>query len=390
LAAEVIRGGETARGGDTARGGGAASAPIAVDAMGGDEGPGVVVAGVLQAIREYGGKYIVVGDRAAIEEAISAAAGADSAVAGEREAISILHAEDVISMHDSPVEAVREKTRSSLVVAAREVREGRAAALISPGNTGAVLAAGTLLLGRIRGVDRPGIATVIPTSTHFSVLIDVGANVDSRPTHLLHFAIMGSIYARAILGIHDPRIGLLSVGEERSKGNELTKEAFPLLEEFFRTNPQHGRFLGNVEGRDIVNSSADVVVCDGYTGNVVLKFGEALAFAIIDLMRERITATPIRKLAAFMLKGAFREFKKKIDYAEYGGAPLLGVKHPCIICHGSSGPKAIKNAVRVARQALSTDICGRIETMIPRESRNPAIAPINAPSPGMQEKRSVA
>lgn len=327
--------------------------PIAVDAMGGDKGPDVVVDGVLSAIKDHGGEFVLVGDGAQIERRL-ASQGAKS-----HPSIRVLHTDEWITMADSPVDAVREKTKSSLVLAAREVKEGRASALISPGNTGAVLAAGTLLLGRIRGVERPGIATVLPTAEGHSVLIDVGANVDSRPTHLFQFGIMGSIYANAIVGIREPRVGLLSIGEEQSKGNELTREAFPLFQKL-----EHGRFLGNVEGRDIINGRADVVVCDGFVGNVVLKFGEGLSFTIIDLMKERILATPLRKMAAFLLRGAFREFKKKIDYTEYGGAPLLGVRYPCIICHGSSGRKAIKNAVRVTREALEKNICEKIESAV--------------------------
>lgn len=327
------------------------SLPLAIDAMGGDNGPGVVVEGVLEAIKAHGGEFLIVGDSGLIQKHL------DRFKARNHPSIKVIHADEVISMIDSPVDAVREKTRSSLVLAAREVKEGRAAGLVSPGNTGAVLAAGTLLLGRIRGVERPGIATILPTAGGHSVLIDVGANVDSRPKHLLQFGIMGAIYATAILGIREPRVGLLSIGEEKSKGNELTREAFPLLERL-------PNFLGNVEGRDIINGNADVVVCDGFVGNVVLKFGEGLAFTIIDLMKERLLATPLRKLAAGFLKSAFSEFKKKIDYSEYGGAPLLGVRYPCIICHGSSKSKAIKNAIRVTREAIDAGVCAKIEEMI--------------------------
>lgn len=328
--------------------------PIAVDAMGADLGPGVVVEGVVDAHRQFGGRYLVAGRRQELEPALDRLG-----VLGHPD-IEILHADDVITMGDSPTEAIREKKQSSLVLAAHAVHEGRAAALISPGNTGAVLAAGTLILGRIPGVARPGIATVIPTSSGHSILIDVGANVDSRAVHLLHFGIMGAIYANAILGITEPRVGLLSIGEERSKGNELTRETLALFESFFDTSRHFGRFLGNVEGRDIVNGRADVVVCDGFVGNVVLKFGEGLAMTIMQLFKERLTATPLRKIAAYALRGAFSEFRRTIDYAEYGGAPLLGVKQPTIICHGSSGSKAIKSAVRVARQALDLGICDRI------------------------------
>ncbi len=328
--------------------------PVAVDAMGGDKGPGVVVEGVVAARREFGGRYLIAGRPADLEpelRRLGAASDPD---------IELLPAPDVITMEDSPTDAVREKKQSSMVLAAKAVHEGRASAFISPGNTGAMLAAGTFVLGRIPGVSRPGIATVIPTVTGHSVLIDVGANVDSRPVHLFHFGVMGAIYASAILGIPEPRVGLLSIGEERSKGNELTRETLEMFESFFTSSRHVGRFLGNVEGRDIVNGRADVVVCDGFVGNVVLKFGEGLASTIMKLLKEQLTATPLRKLAASALKGAFREFGRKIDYAEYGGAPLLGVRQPTIICHGSSGPKAIKNAVRVARQALDLGICDRI------------------------------
>lgn len=328
--------------------------PIAVDAMGADKGPGAVVEGVVQARREFGGRYLVAGRPEVLEPELKRLGASGDA------SIEILAAPDVITMEDSPTEAVREKKNSSMVLAAKAVHEGRASAFISPGNTGAMLATGTFILGRIPGVSRPGIATVIPTVRAHSILIDVGANVDSRPVHLFHFGIMGAIYAQAILGIAEPRVGLLSIGEERSKGNELTRETLELFEGFFTSSRHFGTFLGNVEGRDIVNGRADVVVCDGFVGNVVLKFGEGLASMIMTLLKERLTSTLPRQVAAFALKGAFREFGRKIDYAEYGGAPLLGVRQPTIICHGSSGPKAIKNAVRVARQALELGICGRI------------------------------
>lgn len=333
--------------------------PIAIDAMGGDRGPAAVVEGILRARARFGGKYLVFGRPHVLEQEFQKLSGSIP------EEIVIRPADEIITMDDAPVEAIREKKNSSLVLAARAVREKNAAAIVSPGNTGAVLAAGTLILGRCRGVERAGIAAVIPTPEHYSVLIDVGANVDCRPIHLLHFAIMGMVYARVTLGIQRPRIGLLSIGEERSKGNELTLAAAPLCEQFFRSiDSDRGVFLGNIEGRDIVNGRADVVVCDGFTGNAVLKFGEALAFTITDLLKERITAGPVRKIGALLLRGAFRELKNKIDYSEYGGAPLLGVRSPCIICHGSSNPRAIMNALRVAREQIEQDICGRIERMV--------------------------
>lgn len=333
---------------------------VAVDAMGGDKGPGVVVDGVLEALREYPNRILLAGDETVLTEALAARGALN------HPDITLLPAPDVITMEDSPVEAVREKRRSSLVMAARAVRDGRAAALLSPANTGAVLAAGTLIVGRIKGVERPGIAALIPHKKNgFTVLIDVGANAESRATHLLHFAIMGMAYGRAIIGIESPRVGLLSIGTERTKGNELTKEALPLFERFFDGNAAFGAtFLGNVEGKDITNGNADIVVCDGFVGNVLLKFGESLAFTFMDLLKGHLTENPLRSAAALMLRSAFRDFKKRIDYTEYGGAPLLGVKHPCIICHGSSNAKAIKNAIRVAGEEIAQDVCGRTAAMI--------------------------
>lgn len=329
--------------------------------MGGDKGPKVVVRGVLESLKRADNRFLLVGDSREMEPELRKA---DSSVRGK---IEVLHADDTITMDDSPVEAVREKRQSSLVVAARAVREGKAQALVSTGNTGAVLAAGSILLGRIKGVERPAIGTVIPSSTGHSVLIDVGANVDSRATHLLHFGVMGAIYAKTILNISEPRVGVLSIGEERKKGNELSREAVHLFDEFFETKglPENlGKFLGNVEGRDIVNGRADVIVCDGFVGNALLKFGEGLVSTVGSLMKEEIMASPMRKAGALLIKGAFDAVKKRVDYAEYGGAPLLGVKSTCIICHGSSDEKAIMNAVRVARESVDADICGRIGEVV--------------------------
>ena len=331
---------------------------VAVDAMGGDKGPEVVVEAVVEAQKYYGGKYIIVGDQKVLEPLLNKFGAASN------KDIKFLHAKDVVTMDDSPVEAVREKTDSSLVVAARTVRAKKADALVSPGNTGAVLAAGTLILGRIHGLERPGIAIPMPTATGYSVLIDAGANVDSKAIHLLNFAVMGSIYAQTIINIPSPRIGLLSIGEEESKGNELTRESFPLFDKTFKEKTEYGKFIGNVEGRDIANGKCHVIVCDGFTGNVVLKFGEGLAFTIIDIMKQRLLANPLRRVATLILKRAFAEFKKKIDYTEYGGAPLLGVRSPCIICHGSSNKKALRNALRVALLSIDQNICGKIQDFV--------------------------
>ncbi|GIW12498.1 MAG: phosphate acyltransferase [Dehalococcoidia bacterium] len=310
---------------------------IVVDAMGGDHAPTEVVKGALRAAQTLPLPITLVGQRAAIERAL----------AGQPlpPTLSVLEAPTVIGMDEHPARAVRSRRDSSVVVGIERVRE-RGGAFVSAGNSGATMAAALLVLGRLPGVARPALATVFPTQQGRAVLIDVGANADVRPTWLRQFALMGSLYAEKVLGIPHPRVGLLSNGEEETKGNQLVQEAFPLLKCAPIT------FLGNVEGRHLPAGVADVVVTDGFTGNVVIKLAEGIAETLFALLRRELTATLPRRLAAAVLRPAFRRVASRLDYAEYGGAPLLGVRGVVIIAHGRSDARAIAAAIRVAKEAL--------------------------------------
>jgi glycerol-3-phosphate acyltransferase PlsX len=272
--------------------------------------------------------------------------------------ISIVHAPEVIQMNEQPAVSVRRKKNSSIVMATRLVKEGEASALVSAGSTGAAMAAALLGLGRIKGIDRPAIAGVLPNVKGFTVLLDIGANTDCKPHNLLQFGIMGYLYAKNILGVEEPRVGLLSNGEEKTKGNETTLSAFPLLTD------ADINFIGNVEGRDIFCGGVDVVVCDGFVGNIVLKAGEGLAMALYKMMREEITKSWLAKIGTLMAEPALRMFKSRVDYAEYGGAPLLGVDGISIICHGSSTSRALKNGIGVARQSVEKGLVKSIRESI--------------------------
>ncbi len=323
---------------------------IAVDAMGGDFAPGEIVKGALLAAKEYNQALILVGD----EEQIRAEMGSHSL----DNLISIVHAPEVIQMNEQPAVSVRRKKNSSIVMATRLVKEGEASALVSAGSTGAAMAAALLGLGRIQGIDRPAIAGILPSVKGFTVLLDIGANTDCKPHNLLQFGIMGYLYAKNILGVEEPRVGLLSNGEEKTKGNETTLAAFPLLAD------AGINFTGNVEGRDIFCGNVDVVVCDGFVGNIVLKAGEGLAMALYKMMKEEITKSWLAKMGMLMAEPALRMFKMRVDYAEYGGAPLLGVDGISIICHGSSTSRALKNGIRVARQSLERGLVRSIRESI--------------------------
>jgi glycerol-3-phosphate acyltransferase PlsX len=333
---------------------------IAVDAMGGDHGPAVVVEGAVAAVREYGASVILVGDRTAVAAEIER-------VGARSLDIEIRHASEVVGMAESPSQALRRKRDSSLRVSAELVRDGKAAAFISAGNTGAALAISMFVIGVLRGIDRPAIAAVLPSLRGFSVLIDAGANVAPKPWHLFQFAIMGHVYARDILGLELPRVGLLSVGEEEGKGNDLTRETYDLLKES-RLN-----FIGNIEGRDVYNGSCDVIVTDGFTGNVALKISESLAEMVGAMIKEELTRDIRSKVGAALAVPAFGRFKKRVDYTEMGGAPLLGIDGAAIICHGASPVKAIKNAVRVAAEwakaGLNEHIKAALEAEIARGGR---------------------
>lgn len=270
--------------------------------------------------------------------------------------IEIHHASEHITMHDSAARAVRTKKDSSIRVASRLVREGVAHGLVSAGNTGAVMATAKMVQGVVPGVDRPALATVFPTLKGTpAVMVDVGANVDCDPRMLAQFAVMGEIYSRLIFHTKNPKVGLLSIGEEEHKGNELTRAATPELKKL------HLNFIGNVEGRDLYTGKADVIVCDGFIGNVALKVSEGIVDVIKQMLQESLKATITRQIGYVLSRSAFLEFKKRVDYSEFGGAPLLGVRGVCIICHGRSNANAIKNAIRVAREFAEGDVNAKIE-----------------------------
>lgn len=330
---------------------------VAVDAMGSDYAPKEIVLGAVQAAKEYQCEIILVGDQIQIQQVLNTVEN------WENLNISIHHASETIEMDEHPGVAVRKKKNASVVLATRLVKEGVCDAVVSAGSTGAAAAAALFGLGRIKGVERPTIATPIPNLTGTTVLLDSGANVDSKPKHLVQSAVMGSIYAQYILGITSPRVGLLNIGEEETKGNEQALATYPLLKQLQTIN-----FIGNVEGRDIPQGTVDVVVCDGFVGNVVLKFGEGLSRSIMQLVKESVKNSGIlTKLASLMVLPALNGLKKKLDAAEYGGAPLLGVNGCFIICHGSSKAKAIKNAIRVAIEFTQNRVVEHIRENIEQE-----------------------
>jgi len=328
---------------------------IALDAMGGDFGPAVVVEGAVAAASEYGLSSVLVGDRAAIEREI--------ARLGARELpLSIHHASQVVGMAESPSQALRRKRDSSLRVAAELVKDGECGALVSAGNTGAAMAIGMFVLGVLPGVDRPAIAAPLPSLSGYTVLLDAGANLDPKPRHLFQWAIMGHVYSRDIVGNSNPRVGLLSVGEEEGKGNELVREAYEQLRD------SSINFVGNVEGRDVYNGRCDVVVTDGFTGNVCLKISESLAQMLTEMIRQELSRDVVSRAGAALSRAAFARMKKRVDYTEMGGAPLLGINGASIICHGASPVKAIKNALRVASEWVRNDVNEHIKTALEAES----------------------
>lgn len=320
---------------------------IAVDAMGGDNAPVIEVEGAVAAAKEYGIAITLVGDEVRLRQELGKYQTKDLA-------IDIHHASEVVGMYDSPSDAVRKKRNSSVRLAFELVSEGKAFAAISAGNSGATMAAGMFVLKRIAGIERPAIAQIFPTLKGKTLVLDVGGNVDCKPTHLAQFAIMGQVYAKYAMGIENPRIGLLSNGEEDSKGNELTRDTNLILR---RTSLNYS---GYVEGRDIFNGAVDVVVCDGFVGNVVLKLSEGLAEAISAMLRREIMDDISAKMGYLLMRGAFGRFKKIIDYAEYGGAPLIGINGVGMICHGGSSAKAIKSAIRFAHEYANSGVTSRI------------------------------
>ena len=330
---------------------------IAVDAMGGDYAPEEVVLGAVEAVETYDLDVVLVGDETKIHNVFT------TYNIKPNKRITIVHASEVIEMGEHPAQAIRKKKDASIVVATKLVKDGTCDAVVAPGSTGAAVTAALLGLGRIKGIERPCIATPIPSQKGITVLLDSGANANSKPKHLVEGAIMGSHYAKYILGIDKPNIGLLNIGEEASKGNELAQATYPLLKKLKTIS-----FYGNVEGRDIPKGTVDVVVCDGFVGNVILKFGEGMALFLIRLVKERIRDGGfLARLGAMAVYPALKSLKKRLDFTEYGGAPLLGVNGSFIICHGSSKAKAIKNAVRVASELVEQDVVGHIRKSIEEE-----------------------
>lgn len=329
-----------------------AASRIALDAMGGDHAPGEIVKGALLAAEEYPNVEIaLVGREEVLRETLGASLPSR---------ISIVDAREVVDMTDNALAPLRRKRNSSIRVCANLVAEGKADAMVSAGHTGAAMTSAYKVLGTIEGVSRPALAAVLPSQAKggYTVLLDVGANVDAKPAYLREFAVMGHFYAQMIFGVAEPRVGLMSIGEEEGKGNELTKETFRVLKETGLN------FMGNAEGRDVFNGNMDVIVCDGFIGNVVLKASESLAEMMGKLIREELTRSATRKVGAMLAKGAFADIKKRTDYSEYGGAPLLGVNGGCIISHGRSSAKAIKNAIRVARNFAMNQIDVKIREKI--------------------------
>ena len=325
---------------------------IAVDAMGGDHYPRPEVEGALQAVKSLGVRVVLVGREEVVRNELERHSG------WQEWPIEIRHASEQITMEESAGKAVRSNKDSSIRVASRLVRDRVAQGVVSAGNTGAVMATAKLVQGMLPGVDRPALASAFPTlSSKPAVMLDVGANVDSTAKMLAQFAVMGNAYSRVIFRTARPRVGLLSIGEEEHKGNTLTHEAQPLLKSL-----KNLHFIGNVEGRDVYTGAVDVIVCDGFVGNVALKVSEGLVDVVRQLLKQSLKASITRQVGAYLAQGAFNEFKKRVDYSEYGGAPLLGLNGICVICHGRSNAKAIRNAIRVAKEFAEGNINERIAT----------------------------
>lgn len=327
---------------------------IAIDAMGGDHAPKEIVEGVFQAVEDFKDvEFLLYGDEAKMAPYLK-----------QHERVQVIHCSEVIEGTDEPVRAVRRKKDASMVRMAQAVADGEADACVSAGNTGALMAAGLFIVHRIDGIDRPALATTLPTldGAGFDML-DLGANADAKPENILQYAIMGSIYAKQVRGIEKPTVGLLNIGTEDKKGNDLTKQAFKLLKEQNDIN-----FIGNVEARELLNHAADVVVTDGFTGNMVLKTIEGVAGNIFAMLKEEFLSSTKTKVAAMMMKNNLKNLKTKMDYSEYGGAPLFGLKTPVIKAHGSSKAQAIYSAIRQTHIMVEHRVCQTIDQTISKEN----------------------
>ena len=336
----------------------AASQVVALDAMGGDDAPAPELEGALQAVDEGLARVILVGDEEKLRAGLRAL-GKDPGEYGDR--LRLHHASEVITMDDHPAQAARAKKDSSMRVAFELVKKGDAGAVVSAGNSGAMMACGLFVLKRLHGLDRPGVCTTFPSKTGVCALIDMGANVDVKAVTLAQFAVLGATYVRKLHEIARPRVGLLSNGSEDTKGTELLRETLAMLR---RVTNDDFEFRGFVEGRDIFGGDIDVVVTDGFTGNVVLKTAEGAATVIGKMLKEEIFASPLRKLGALLLRGAFRSLQRRIDYAEHGGAPLLGVEGNVVVCHGGSNGKAIKNGIKMAARLSSAGLVEAVKAAL--------------------------
>ncbi|MBQ0139256.1 MAG: phosphate acyltransferase PlsX [Kurthia sp.] len=327
---------------------------IAIDGMGGDNAPKEIIEGVFSAIEDFQDvEFLIYGDQEKMAPYLK-----------EHKRVTVIHCSEVIEGTDEPVRAVRRKKDASMVKMAQAVADGEADACVSAGNTGALMAAGLFIVHRIEGIDRPALATTLPTMDGVGFdMLDLGANADAKPENILQYAIMGSIYAKQVRGIENPTVGLLNIGTEDKKGNELAKQAFKLLKE------QQGiHFIGNVEARELLNHAADVVVTDGFTGNMVLKTIEGIAGNIFGMLKEEFMASTKTKVAAVMMKKGLKNIKTKMDYSEYGGAPLFGLKAPVVKAHGSSKARAIYSAIRQTHIMVSHEVCPTIDSTISKEN----------------------
>ncbi|MBR5218588.1 MAG: phosphate acyltransferase PlsX [Clostridia bacterium] len=324
---------------------------IIIDAMGGDNAPQAPIEAAIKATRDFDISIILVGKEAVIENELSK-------YTYNKERISIVNADEVITNYEEPAKAVRAKKNASVVVAAKMLKDNEGDAMLSMGNTGALLAAGLLIVGRIKGILRPAIATLLPSAKGPKMLTDAGANTNCKSANLVQFALMGSIYMQGVMNIESPTVGLLSNGEEEGKGDDLTKQTYPLLKE------SNINFIGNVEGRDIMEGNADVTVCDGFVGNVVLKTVEGMGSVVGTMVKDMFSKNAISKIGALFVMKGIKAFKKKMDYREYGGAPLLGMKKPVIKGHGSSDAKAVYYAISQAKKFVESGITEKIEKSI--------------------------
>ncbi len=324
---------------------------IAVDAMGGDNAPAAVIKGAIDSLEQKNTRILLVGDEKVIKDELLK-------YEYDKARIEIIHASEVISNDESPTTAIRQKKDSSIVVGLNLLKSEKAGAFVSAGCTGALLAGATVIVGRIKGIERPALATLLPHSDGFSFLIDAGANVDAKPNYLLQFAKMGSVYMEHVMGVLNPKVSLVNIGAEKEKGNSLTKEAYELLEQ------SDLNFIGNIEPRDIPVGKADVLVCDAFVGNVILKYAEGMAKALLSMIKKELMSSFITKVGALLSKKAFKNLKKSFDYAEVGGAPFLGLKALVVKAHGSSNSTAIKNAIKQCSIFIEKDIVTKIQERI--------------------------